>query len=280
MGLTEILDKKPKALLAHESIQVAIARAFVKNPNVVLLDEPLANLDIRYRNETRDLIKKVQRETGITTIFVSHNQEDTIIISDYVAIMNEGSTKAFGTPEDLYANPTSQFVAEFLGSPSINIIHATYNDDEDGLKMEEEIKAEEESPLENVESLEVDENEEESKEEDKYIAEVPKGVLTFGEQVFVDDKTPAFGERMILTKDTRIAVRPDAFDINLNGKYVMHVKKIDFTGREKLITFTLPGIDYEFKCLVPLEQEITVDTDVKFNFKKYFIFDFIGRRIK
>ena len=131
MGLTDILDKKPKSLLAHKRVQVAIARAYVKSPNIVLLDEPLSHLDIRYKNETRDLIKKIQRETKITTIFVSQNQEDAIYISDYLMLMNDGALKAYGTPEELYGNPENQFDAEFLGNPAINIIKCQYNDDEE-----------------------------------------------------------------------------------------------------------------------------------------------------
>ena len=122
MGLTDILNKKPDSILTHQRILVAIARAYVKEPSIVLLDEPLSNLDVRYKNDTRDLIKKIQRETNITTIFVSQNQEDTIYVSDYLMLLNEGTIKAYGTPEDLYGNPENQFVAEFLGNPAINII--------------------------------------------------------------------------------------------------------------------------------------------------------------
>ena len=143
MGLTDILDKKPKSLLVHKRVQVAIARAYVKSPNIVLLDEPLSHLDIRYKNETRDLIKKIQRETKITTIFVSQNQEDAIYISDYLMLMNEGALKAYGTPEELYGNPENQFVAEFLGNPAINIIKCQYNDDEESVKKAQELNKEE-----------------------------------------------------------------------------------------------------------------------------------------
>ena len=85
---------------------------------------------------------------------------------------------------------------------------------------------------------------------------------------------------MILTKDTRLAVRPESFDFNENGKYVMHIEDYEFTGRDNLVRFTLPGLDTVFNCLAPLGLNITPGTDIKFNFKKYFIFDIIGRRIK
>lgn len=269
MGLTDILSLRPSALTSQNKILVAIARAYVKNPNVVLLDEPLAQLDTRYRNQTKDLIKKVQRKTGITTVFVSHNQEDTISISDIIALMKSGSLKAVGKPEELYANPENQFVAELLCDPAINVLKCIYNDDEDGIKEAEELYESgkisrpviDEADLENM-------------------PEIPKGILKFGDQVFLDDKIPAFGERMILTKDTRVLIRPEWFDINENGKYIMHVLSVDFNGREKIVKFNLPGIDREYNCLVPHETKIEVDTDVNFNLKKYFIFDTIGRRIK
>lgn len=266
MGLGDILDKRPRVLSSHHKIQVAIARAFVKNPKVVLLDEPLANLDIRYRNETKELIKKLQRKTGIITIFVSHNQEDTISISDEIILMENGAIRAIGTPEDLYANPENQFVAEFLGNPAINTIQCEYNEDEESVQKAIELK---ESGMVVEEVV-----------EDEGMPEIPKGILKFGDQIFLDDKIPAFGERMILTKDTRLLVRPEAFEINENGKYVMHVISVDFTGRDKIVKFTLPGLENEFNCLVPQELSIQPDTDTKFNFKRYFIFDTIGRRIK
>lgn len=269
MGLTDVLDKRPSSLVSQQKVLVAIARAYVKNPSVVLLDEPFAQLDTRYRNQTKELIKKVQRKTGITTFLVSHNQEDTISLSDIVVLMKGGAVKAVGNPEELYANPENQFVAELLCNPAINVIKCLYNDDEEGIKQEEELieSGKKERPVINEEDLE-------------NMPEIPKGILKFGDQAFLDDKIPAFGERMILTKDTRLLVRPEWFIIDENGKYQMHVISVDFTGREKLVRFTLPGIESEFICLIPQETKIEVDTDVNFNFKKYFIFDTIGRRIK
>ena len=292
MGLTKLLNKKPRTLLSHQKILVAIARAYVKSPNIVLLDEPLSNLDIRFKSQTRDLIKKIQKETNITTIFVSQNQEDTIYVSDYLLLMSEGIVKAFGTPEELYSNPENQFVAEFLGDPSINIIQCVYNEDEESLAKAEKLSKEEALYDLNEDDSEevreeivtttdtVEEVNEEPKEGNKIEAEVPKGILSFGDQIFVDDKTPEFGERMILTKDTRLAVRPEAFDFDPNGKYVMHIESYEFTGRDNLVRFTLPGLDTVFNCLAPLELNITPGEDIKFNFKRYFIVDIIGRRIK
>lgn len=295
MGLTDILNKKPKSLTSHKKVQVSIARAYVKEPAIVLLDEPLSNLEVRYKNETRDLIKKIQRETKITTLFVSQNQEDAIYISDYLLLMREGTGKAFGTPEDLYSNPENQFVAEFLGNPSINIIQCEYKDDDESIEKAKELNQEaeivEEKP-EAIEALEANDSEESNEEvveekndaldtpKNKIEAEVPKGILYFGEQIFLDDKTPEFGERMILTKDTKLAVRPESFEFNPNGKYVMHIESFEFTGRDNLIRFTLPGVEGIFNCLAPLDLKIEEGMDIKFNFKKYFIFDTIGRRIK
>ena len=104
--------------------------------------------------------------------------------------------------------------------------------------------------------------------------------LMFGTQEFIDDITPTFGERMILTKDTRIGVRPEFIEINPNGKYVMNVVHVEFIGRDKNVIFTLPGIDKLFKCIVPQGASITEGEEARFNLKRYFIFDMIGRRVR
>ena len=101
--------------------RVAIARALVKKPRVLLLDEPLSNLDARLRLQMREEIKRIQRETGITTIFVTHDQEEAMSISDEMIIMNFGKEMQTGSPQDIYLNPKNLFVARFLGNPPINV---------------------------------------------------------------------------------------------------------------------------------------------------------------
>ena len=115
VGIEELLDRKPKQLSGGQQQRVAIARALVKEPKVLLLDEPLSNLDARLRLQTREEIKRIQRETGITTVFVTHDQEDEIVV------MKLGVEQQRGNPQYVYDQPINQFVAKFLGTPPINI---------------------------------------------------------------------------------------------------------------------------------------------------------------
>ena len=119
--ITELLDRRPKELSGGQQQRVAIARAIVKLPRVLLLDEPLSNLDARLRLQTREEIRRIQRETGITTIFVTHDQEEAMSICDVIVVMNSGAVRQTGAPQDVYDDPRDLFVAKFLGTPPINV---------------------------------------------------------------------------------------------------------------------------------------------------------------
>ena len=118
--IDNLLDRKPNELSGGQQQRVAIARAMVKNPNVLLLDEPLSNLDARLRLQTREEIKRIQRETGVTTIFVTHDQEEAMSISDFIVVMKEGVVQQVDEPQVVYDDPANLFVAKFLGTPPIN----------------------------------------------------------------------------------------------------------------------------------------------------------------
>jgi len=119
--IDELMDRKPSELSGGQQQRVAIARALVKMPRVLLLDEPLSNLDARLRLQTREEIKRIQRETGITTIFVTHDQEEAMSISDMIVVMKLGVVQQIGKPQEVYDDPTNLFVAKFLGTPPINV---------------------------------------------------------------------------------------------------------------------------------------------------------------
>ncbi len=121
VGIGELMDRKPKELSGGQQQRVAIARALVKKPRVLLLDEPLSNLDARLRLQTREEIKRIQRETGITTIFVTHDQEEAMSISDEMVLMDFGVKRQMGEPQTIYDFPENLFAAKFLGTPPINI---------------------------------------------------------------------------------------------------------------------------------------------------------------
>ena len=118
-----LMERKPSELSGGQQQRVAIARALVKMPRVLLLDEPLSNLDARLRLQTREEIRRIQKETGITTIFVTHDQEEAMSISDMIVVMRDGVVQQTGAPQEIYDNPKNLFVAKFLGTPPINVFN-------------------------------------------------------------------------------------------------------------------------------------------------------------
>ncbi len=119
--IEDLMSRKPNELSGGQQQRVAIARALVKMPNVLLLDEPLSNLDARLRLQTREEIKRIQRTTGITTVFVTHDQEEAMSICDTMVVMKLGIVQQIGAPQSIYDDPNNLFVANFLGTPPINI---------------------------------------------------------------------------------------------------------------------------------------------------------------
>lgn len=120
-SIEELADKKPGNMSGGQQQRVAITRALVQNPKVLLLDEPLSNLDARLRLKIREEIRRLVKEIGITTIFVTHDQEEALSISDRIVLMNQGIVQQFDIPQNLYLEPANLFVAKFMGNPIINI---------------------------------------------------------------------------------------------------------------------------------------------------------------
>ncbi len=119
--IDQLMQRKPSELSGGQQQRVAIARALVKTPRVLLLDEPLSNLDARLRLQTREELRRIQQETQVTTIFVTHDQEEAMSISDLIVVMSAGLVQQIGKPQDVYDDPKNLFVAKFLGTPPINV---------------------------------------------------------------------------------------------------------------------------------------------------------------
>lgn len=119
--IDDYLLRKPSELSGGQQQRVAIARALVKMPRVLLLDEPLSNLDARLRLQTREEIRRIQKETGITTVFVTHDQEEAMSICDMMVVMKDGVIQQTGAPQQIYDDPANLFVAKFLGTPPIGV---------------------------------------------------------------------------------------------------------------------------------------------------------------
>ena len=122
LQIEEYLKRKPGKLSGGQQQRVAIARDIVKNPKILLLDEPLSNLDARLRIELRDEIRRVQKQLGITTIFVTHDQEEALSISDKILLMEKGKISQYSSPKEMYMEPQNVFAAKFLGNPPMNFV--------------------------------------------------------------------------------------------------------------------------------------------------------------
>ena len=119
----DLINRKPGELSGGQQQRVAIARALSKSPSILLLDEPLSNLDARLRIEMREEIRRVQRDTGITSIFVTHDQEEAASISDKVALLKFGELQQYASPRELYESPVNLFTSGFIGTPTINMLN-------------------------------------------------------------------------------------------------------------------------------------------------------------
>src|SRR6201990_3654739 len=124
LGLEEYLKRKPRALSGGQRQRVAMGRAIVRQPQAFLMDEPLSNLDAKLRVQLRAEIHQLQRNLGVTTIYVTHDQVEAMTMGDRVAVMNRGQLQQVETPQVLYDQPVNEFVAGFIGSPSINLVSA------------------------------------------------------------------------------------------------------------------------------------------------------------
>ena len=122
LQIEQLLERKPSELSGGQQQRVAIARALVKNPDILLLDEPMSNLDARLKLDVRDEIRELQQRIGVTTIIVTHDQEEAQAISDRVAVLDKGKIQQFDTPYQLFHRPRNYFVANFMGSPPMNFI--------------------------------------------------------------------------------------------------------------------------------------------------------------
>ena len=137
LEIESLLDRRPRQLSGGERQRVALARAIVREPRAYLMDEPLSNLDARLRVQMRGELKRLQHQLGTTTIYVTHDQAEAMTLATRVAVMSKGRLQQFDTPMNIYEHPANRFVAEFVGSPSMNFIDGTI---EDGAFVSESVR--------------------------------------------------------------------------------------------------------------------------------------------
>lgn len=122
LSIESLLDRRPRALSGGQRQRVALGRAIARRPSVFLFDEPLSNLDAQLRDQTRTELKQLHQELGATSVYVTHDQEEAMTLSDKIAVMSRGHLEQYGTPEEIYNRPASVFVASFVGKPRMNIL--------------------------------------------------------------------------------------------------------------------------------------------------------------
>ena len=263
--IEKYLDRKPKELSGGQQQRVAIARALAKKPRVLLLDEPLSNLDARLRLETREEIRRIQNETGITTVFVTHDQEEAMSISDYIVVMDFGVIQQIDEPQKVYEEPTNLFVAKFLGSPQINVFDGEIVDGKLLLNGKPFDKGKE------YEGTHV-----------ALVEEEQKTINEKGEEVV--EKVQV--EKVLKDRKVKIAVRPEAFEHSEKGGDIpVDVEMVQQIGRDITIVGNISGQpENKVKIIIPseLRNEILGRDKLNFKAKRFYVFENEehGERIK
>ncbi len=263
VDIVPYLDRKPKELSGGQQQRVAIARALAKKPRVLLLDEPLSNLDARLRLQTREEIKRIQRETGITTVFVTHDQEEAMSISDTIVVMKLGVIQQIDEPQKVYEEPANLFVAKFLGSPAINVFDGEIK----GGKLYLNGELFDNDPVYKKEHVILTDEEVEE-------------TLETGEVV----KKTIQVESKVSDRKVKIAVRPEAFVYDdKNGQISVDVDQIENIGRDINVVGSITDQkENRVKIIIPseLRNKILGKDVLKFSQKRFYVFEETGERIK
>lgn len=298
--IEELMGRKPSELSGGQQQRVAIARALVKMPNVLLLDEPLSNLDARLRLQTREEIKRIQVETGITTVFVTHDQEEAMSICDIMVVMKLGVVQQIGEPQAIYDDPANLFVANFLGTPPINIFTGYIHDG--GVYIGNEKIADYDKDLTekytaNIKALQ---DKVEAKHNDYLAIKNLYDEKTAGmekekaekahKKLFVELKAKeaeyenmvtkiADLEQAIKTKTFKIfvGIRPEGFIYDPNGVLSLKTNHVEVMGRDKtIVSVHEESVKPTIRTIVEADLKLPEGaTSLKFNLKpnKFFLFD-------
>ena len=235
--INEYLDRKPSELSGGQQQRVAIARALVKKPRVLLLDEPLSNLDARLRLQTREEIRRIQKETGITTVFVTHDQEEAMSICDDIVVMKLGVEMQKNHPQNVYDDPHNLFVAKFLGTPPINVFEGYIKDNKVYIGDEVIYKGKRASKLEEKEKF---------KDGKVYIGIRPEGFI------YLENKSEA------------------------KERLTMEVKQLSTMGRDMSLICTNPFLNQDDEAKIIIDSSTKVELGKQsfaIKLDKMFVFD-------
>ena len=305
--IEDLMGRKPSELSGGQQQRVAIARALVKMPNVLLLDEPLSNLDARLRLQTREEIKRIQMETGITTVFVTHDQEEAMSICDTMVVMKLGVVQQIGAPQHIYDDPDNLFVANFLGTPPINIFRGFIKGgdlfigdekiaecDYSGwyLRKAQAINAETEAKREEYEQIKTKLTEKINSSQkseltpeqlnalaQKKYPKVVRKLRNLHEEIEKSEKLEESLNEKIKSNvfEVFVGIRPEGFIYDENGPLTLNLDHIEIMGRDKSIVSTHDeSTKPTVRTIIDAETEIEEGKEsYRFNFKpsKVFVFD-------
>ena len=289
VDIVPYLARKPRELSGGQQQRVAIARALAKKPGVLLLDEPLSNLDARLRLQTREEIKRIQRSTGITTVFVTHDQEEAMSISDIIVVMKLGQIQQIGEPQYVYDEPANLFVAKFLGNPAINVFQGEIK----GGKLYVNGELFDDDPIYEKPYVRTIYEEPESYREALNIVRSGKKVGK-GSDGEVIEENPAVAcksfpsrEETFTDRKVYIGVRPESFKLVdgrvKKGVVPTDIEMIQHIGRDISVVGKVEGQeDGKLKIIIPSEYRESIPEAGHFRFgtKRFYVFEEGGERIK
>ena len=263
-----LLDRRPKELSGGQQQRVAIARALVKMPRVLLMDEPLSNLDARLRLQTRVEIRRIQRETGITTIFVTHDQEEAMSISDTIVVMEAGVVQQIGRPQDVYDDPHNLFVAKFLGTPPINVFEGSLKDGKILIGDSEVFEIKDLAPDPAAHLYEGPDAGRTAKQ-----AEESAGAALRRDGV---KKGPGRLAKDAGSIPVWVGIRPEGFFLDEEGPLVCSLKGVEVMGRDVTVVSTHPAFQGEtIRTIIDAQSGVdTTKSEVRYRVRpgKIFVF--------
>jgi len=313
VDIRRLLERKPKQLSGGQQQRVAIARALAKRPRVLLLDEPLSNLDARLRLQTREEIKRIQRETKITTIFVTHDQEEAMSISDFIVVMDHGLVQQIDAPQIVYNEPVNLFVAKFLGSPAINILDGEIKEGKllvDGKIFDKGYEGKGDVALDGQEvhallasggynksfedyylAVHTPQQHQDGQEKvqipfELTIENIVKHASEHGYKGAVEELDKALTSMRTSLKKNRkvfIGIRPEAFSVEeaSSAKFGVDIEYIEHIGRDISLVGKVVGPNTKVRIIISAELSDQVKPGVmKLSAKRFYVFEADGSRIK
>ena len=247
LEITDLLDQKPKALSGGQQQRVALGRAIVREPQAFLFDEPLSNLDARLRKQMRTEIARIQEQLDVTSIYVTHDQEEAMTMGDRIAVMNDGKLQQVGRPNEVYNDPANRFVAGFIGSPSMNMLESEVAESDGNA----ELQSAEDGALTYALSAEMT---------DEY-------ALTPGDRVTIGARP----------EDVRVAVSPDAFD---SQSHETTVDVVEPLGSDNLLYLSLGETTWTARVPPSFEPSTGESAYLSFPPEALHLFDERGETLK